>query len=195
MRAESEAALVYVVWMEEFTNATFADEFGAQGLDEGYYPRDYVLQDLPEDSDWYDDNRTSIVETRADIAAVAMNRTAERIEEMGYETYGDYNRLDLNHPFDRAFLNYPEQPMDGSPYTVFNFRPEGQQAGSSWRMVVSFENESAGIIPGGNSGNPWSPHYDDQLDMWAEGEYKPMTLDSPVGDPDFVFVSDSEGST
>ncbi|QCJ47957.1 penicillin acylase family protein [Haloprofundus sp. MHR1] len=192
MRADSEAALIYAVWMQEFTNATFADEFGAQGLDEGYYPRDYVLQGFAEDSDWYDDNRTRAVETRAEIAAIAMNRTAERIGERGYETYGDYNRLDLNHPFGQAFLDYPERAMDGSPDTVFNFRTE-RQVGSSLRMVVSFENESSASIPGGNSGNPWSPQYDDQLDMWADGEYKPMTLDSPGGDPDLVFVA--EGSS
>ncbi|KTG10107.1 penicilin amidase [Haloprofundus marisrubri] len=189
MRADSEAALVYTLWMEEFRNATFADEFGAQGLDEGYYPRDYVLQGFDEESDWYDDSRTQTVETRADIAAVAMNRTAERIDASGYETYGDYNRLDLNHPFGQAFLDFPERAMDGSPYTVFNFRTESQ-VGSSLRMVVSFENDSSMILPGGNSGNPWSPQYDDQLDMWADGEYRRMTLDSPGGDPDLVFVAE-----
>jgi penicillin amidase len=70
--------------------------------------------------------------------------------------------------------------MDGSPFTVFNFRAEGSmQAGSSWRMVSTWAGESSGVIPGGQSGDPFSPHYHDQLDAWAEGEYKPMDFDDP----------------
>jgi len=45
------------------------------------------------------------------------------------------------------------------------------QAGSSWRMIVNFD-ENYCIIPGGNSGNYFSPHYSDQLEMWANGDYK-----------------------
>ncbi|WP_224336955.1 penicillin acylase family protein [Haloprofundus halobius] len=123
------------------------------------------------------------------LVASAMNRTAERIDTTGYGTYGDYNRLDQNHPFGQAFLDYPERPMDGSPSTVFNCRTDSQ-VGSSLRMVVGFENDSSVILPGDSSGNPWSPQYDDQLDMWADGEYRRMTLDSPGGDPDLVFVAE-----
>ncbi|MFC7203889.1 penicillin acylase family protein [Haloferax namakaokahaiae] len=194
MRAESRAALVYRIWLEEFQNATFHDEFSAEGLDESYYPRLYTLQTLDAESPWFDDRTTyPATETRADVAALAMNRTAERIEEKGWETYGDYNTLDMNHPFDRAFLNYPERPMDGSAFTVFNFRSsDSTQAGSSWRMVVDFsaDDDSSGVIPGGQSGVVWSDHYHDQLDEWALGEYKPLTLDRPTKSPDIVFRSD-----
>ncbi|WP_396613026.1 penicillin acylase family protein [Haloferax sp. S1W] len=191
MRAESRAALVYRIWRDEFRNATFASEFDAVGLDESYYPSLYVLQTLDADARWYDDPTTlHTTETRADIAALAMNRTAERINQEGWETYGDFNRLDMNHAFDRAFLNYPERPMDGSRYTVFNFRSTGAtQMGSSWRMVVDFseDNESVGIIPGGQRGVFWSDHYHSQLDEWAAGEYKSLALQRPGGPPDIVF--------
>lgn len=191
MRADSRAALVYRIWIDEFRTATFEDEFVSQGLDESYYPRLYVLQRLDADARWFDDRSTAdVTETRADIAARAMNRTVTRLDTEGYETYGDFNRLDLNHAFDRTFLNYPERPMDGSPYTVFNFRSSGStQAGSSWRMVVDFsaDGDSAGVIPGGQRGVFWSDRYHSQLDEWADGEYKPLTLDRPRGEPDIVF--------
>ncbi|KAB1188796.1 MULTISPECIES: penicillin acylase family protein [Haloferax] len=191
MRADSRAALVYRIWVDEFQTATFADEFEPEGMDDSYYPRLSVLQRLDADSQWYD-NRSTLeqTETRDDIAAQAMNRTAERLDREGWETYGDFNTLDMNHPFDRAFLNYPERPMDGSQYTVFNFRSAGStQAGSSWRMVVDFsdEDDSVGVIPGGQRGVFWSEHYHDQLDQWADGAYKPLTLDRPAGSPDIVF--------
>jgi penicillin amidase len=192
MRAESRAALVARLFRQEYRDVTFGDEFRAHGLDDAYYPRDYVLQTLPSDSRWFDDVDTAAVETRADVAATAMNRTAARIDRQGYETYGDYNRLDLNHPFGRAFLDWPERPMDGGPDTVFNYRNRGDPVGSSWRMVVAFGetpagDDARGVIPGGQSGVFWSPHYHDQLGEWATGEYKPLTLDAPDGRPDIVF--------
>lgn len=45
--------------------------------------------------------------------------------------------------------------------------------GPSWRMIVSFgrEIEAFGIYPGGQSGNPGSPHYDNMIGDWARGDY------------------------
>jgi penicillin amidase len=189
MTADSRGALVYRLWVESFRNQTFGDEFRANALGESYYPKTYVLETLPADSEWFDDRQTRERETRADVAARAMNRTAERIDREGYETYGDYNRLDLDHPFAQPFLDYPERGMDGGVFTVDNFRyAEGQQAGSSWRMVVTFDGESSGVVPGGQSGVFWSDHYHDQLGLWADGEYKRLTMAAPDRDPDLVFV-------
>ncbi|MFC4356637.1 penicillin acylase family protein [Halobium salinum] len=191
MRADSRAALVYALWLEEFRTATFEDEFAAANLSADAYPKHVVLADLPADSRWFDRAGTARTETRADVAALALNRTAARLGRTDYETYGDYNRLRLTHPFDQAFLNYDTRPMNGSAFTVFNFRAQrATQAGSSWRMVVDFGNESnsAGVIPGGQSGLFWSEHYDDQLPLWADGEYKSLTMDRPDGEPDLVFV-------
>ncbi len=188
MRTDSHAALVYAIWRSTFRNDTFSDEFGARNLSADYYPKDVVLASLPADSSWFDNQSTAKRETRADIAAQAMNETVDEIERAGYQTYGDYNRLHLTHPFDQAFLNYPTRPMNGSAYTVFNFRAHrSTQVGSSWRMVVDFGGQSSGVIPGGQSGIFWSKHYHDQLGTWAEGRYKPMTLDRPTGNPDIVF--------
>ena len=41
----------------------------------------------------------------------------------------------------------------------------------SMRMVLDVGNwdENLFALPGGQSGNPLSPHYDDQFGLWAEG--------------------------
>ena len=46
--------------------------------------------------------------------------------------------------------------------------------GPSWRMVVSLEKSGIrawGTYPGGQSGNPGSPHYTDMLGRWLDGKY------------------------
>ena len=44
--------------------------------------------------------------------------------------------------------------------------------GPSWRMVVSLEKTGVrawGVYPGGQSGNPGSPYYNNMLNTWATG--------------------------
>ncbi len=46
--------------------------------------------------------------------------------------------------------------------------------GPSWRMVVSLEKSGVkawGVYPGGQSGNPGSPFYNNMLDHWSKGKY------------------------
>ncbi len=178
MERDSRAALLFALFRETYVNQTLYDEYHPAGLDTGYYPHLYTVQRLPADSRWFDDERTPERETRADIIARAMTGARQRAEREGYETYGDYNVVDIDHPFPVTALDYAERPTDGGPFTVFNFRVDRTtQAGSSWRMVAvpPSEGPSYGVIPGGQSGNPFSPQYDDQLRAWADGEYRTWT--------------------
>ena len=187
MDKNSKAALIFAIWLDKFINETFGDEFYSVGLDKSFYPHLYVLQNLPENSKWFDDIRTPKVETRDDIVARAMKLAVEEIESKGYKVYGDLNVLKVLHPFSKAIkmFDYPSLPMSGSKYTVFNFRRKGMQAGSSWRMIVNFD-ENYCIIPGGNSGNYFSKHYSDQLELWAKGEYKEFSF-KISGEKEIVF--------
>ncbi len=181
MRADSEAALVYAVWLDHYRDVVYEDEYSAGGLDEDYYPgEDWPLQHLDPDSDWFNDPDQEGKQTRSDAIVEAMKRAVETIQEAGWETYGDYHRLAITHAFDLDFLNYPELPADGSSRTVFNIGDEGD-TGSSWRMIASFDGPSYSVIPGGNSGNYLSPHYSDQLSLWLNGEYKRMSFEIPDG--------------
>jgi penicillin amidase len=193
MRRGSEPALVYALFRDHYRNATFYDEYNPEGLGESYYPKYSTLARLPEDSEWFDDVRTPERETRADIVALAVRRALEEREERELETYGDYNVVDLDHPFPVAALDYPEAPTDGSLFTVSNFRgSRGTQAGSSWRMVATFGEPSAGIIPGGQSGNYFSPHYHDQLGKWREGKYRELTFEVR-GTLELRFTEEDDG--
>ena len=54
--------------------------------------------------------------------------------------------------------------------------------GASWRMIVDFGHldQSVGVYPGGQSENPESPFYNDQMSLWAKGEYVPLNMVSDV---------------
>ncbi|HEY0612555.1 MAG TPA: penicillin acylase family protein, partial [Chitinophaga sp.] len=50
--------------------------------------------------------------------------------------------------------------------------------GPSWRMIVQLgpATEAYGIYPGGQSGNPGSPYYDNSVQDWAHGNYYQLRI-------------------
>ena len=46
----------------------------------------------------------------------------------------------------------------------------------SWRQIVDLSDPDAalGVLPTGQSGNPESPHWNDQAELWASGRHHPM---------------------
>jgi penicillin amidase len=167
MDRDSVGALVFAHFFDEYKRELFESRFETAGLDESYYPSDWVVQHLV-DSKWFGDR------SRSEVLVAALETAIETIESEGYETFGDYNTTGaITHPFDLAFLNYPEYPTDGSRTTVNNYAVE-HPTGSSWRMVAIPGGESVGVIPGGNSGEYFSVYYHDQLRMWADVEYHPL---------------------
>ncbi|MBP6825783.1 MAG: penicillin acylase family protein [Saprospiraceae bacterium] len=50
--------------------------------------------------------------------------------------------------------------------------------GPSWRMIVDMGEKvkGYGVYPGGQSGNPGSPFYDNMVDTWAKGNYYDLLL-------------------
>lgn len=177
MSRNSRAALVFARFLAHYRDVVFrprlADELDDRRDPEAYYGNDWVLITLPPDSTWFPDGRPTAI-------AEALERTAAELEENGWDTYGDYNTTAIDHPFDREWLNYPRYPTDGSAASLDNFRAESD-VGSSWRQICPMgdSSPSQGAFPGGNDGSPFSEHYADQLQRWADGEYKPIPLATP----------------
>ncbi|MFC4405700.1 penicillin acylase family protein [Haloarchaeobius iranensis] len=182
MRPGDPEPLLFEHWLRAFRDRTFEAAFADAGLPEDFSkPNLWVLGTLPPDSEWFDGDRAA-------VAAAAMSDALETLSDEGWEDYGDWNRVRFEHPFDQPFLNYDQLRTSGSPGTVRNFRSESSR-GASWRMVATFDGESRAILPGGNSGDYFSDHYDDQLRDWADGEYKSMARTVPDG----VDVTFEEG--
>ena len=99
----------------------------------------------------------------------AIARLGERLQDPEFN-WGKYYPVSIRHlaridPFSVMGLQpggYPESPNA--------IRPGN---GPSWRMVVELgpEIKAYGVYPGGQSGNPGSPYYDNFVATWAKNAY------------------------
>ncbi|AUX08664.1 penicillin amidase [Halalkaliarchaeum desulfuricum] len=191
MDRDSRGALLFAAWLDGYREIVFEPLFSDLGLGAEYYPGDWALLNAGPDSSLFDGR------DRAELAREAMERALDGIDGDnprfgGADRYGDATHTGvLTHPFGVGALGYPRHETDGSPRTLMNFRP-ARPAGSSWRMICEPDGDCEAILPGGNSGNYFSPHYDDQLRRWADGEYKPMDRELR-GDVRFRFISAGDG--
>ncbi|WP_149798135.1 penicillin acylase family protein [Halorubrum xinjiangense] len=189
MERDSRAALVFARYLPKFRERVFGPTFDDADLGEGYYPSDWTLARLPDDDPLFDGR------PRGALAVAALLDALDEIEEAGWDRYGDYNTTRaMSHPLggEAPFLNYEELPADGSPATVKNYRVESA-VGSSWRMAVRPGTDATAVLPGGNSGDYFSEHYDDQLRRWLDNDQRPMPLGAG-GDPVVRFEPSTEGS-
>ncbi|QSW98609.1 penicillin acylase family protein [Haloterrigena alkaliphila] len=170
MGRDSEGALVFARWMDHFRRLTVEPQFDEADLDDSYYPTDWAVATLSAHGDLYADR------PRGETMVAALEAALDEIDEAGWEEYGDWNTTRaIEHPFggEAPFLNLDEHALDGSRATVNNYRV-GSGVGSSWRMVVEPGGTATAVLPGGNSGDYFSDHYDDQFERWIANEQKPM---------------------
>lgn len=94
-------------------------------------------------------------------------------------TWGRRNTAAIGHFFSRSvplagrWLRMPADPLPGDDDVPRVQRPS---YGASQRLVVSpgYEEEGFFHMPGGQSGNPLSPHFDDGHTAWVRGEATPF---------------------
>ena len=172
----SEPSLFWT-WYRVLRTLTFDDELGGV-----YRPTSRLHQWLRAGaSPWFDDVRTP---EREDLAAVSLAAMRRAIELADGKRWGDVHRTASRHalgsvaPLD-VVLRLSVQPKGrgGSPYTV-NVAGFGENAppflnthAASLRQVVDLAapEEGALILTTGQSGNPVSGHYRDQVKPWWQG--------------------------
>lgn len=191
---------VYHRWVYFFLKNTFADELGEemfkQFLATHLLKRTIAPMATKKESIWWDDIGTKgVVETKAQIVTVAFIEAYEAlVSELGPNhkewTWGKVHTLEHSHPIGqvaalRSFFNVGPFPVTGTREVInnmaFNYDGGGMHhvtAGPSTRRVIDFSDieNSMGILPTGQSGNPFSEHYDDQAEMYVKGEFRKMLL-------------------
>jgi penicillin amidase len=74
-------------------------------------------------------------------------------------------------------LGYGPRAAGGDPWTVDAASSTAYLAthGPSWRFVMDWSSgQGWGVYPGGQSENPLSPWYQNQVATWWDGQYNPM---------------------
>lgn len=104
--------------------------------------------------------------------------------------WGVAHTIAFDHPLSRVkqlkpFLSRGPFPIGGDVDTPLQAGAAAGRVGGnvswapSYRQVVDFGDlrRSVSVLPTGQSGQPASPHYDDQLPLWLRGRYHPMLWD------------------
>jgi len=148
------------------------------------------------ESPWFDNPETPEIESMDDVLAKSFKESIRYLQEtLGDDIqdwqWGKLHTLTIYHPFGKKskllgrLFNLGPFSVGGSIFTVNptyfkvskGFQVQG--GGASFRHIIDFANpqNSKRVLPGGISGNFMSPHYDDQLQLWLEGKYRPFVLD------------------
>jgi len=143
-----------------------------------------LLREQPDG--WFDEGWAA--RTRTALAAAVERLAAEHGDDPSAWEWGAIRQLTLKHPLglqkplDRVF-NLGPIPYGGdantvNPAPVDPADPTGNPdfAVASLRMAIDVgEWEQARfVLPGGQSGNPFSRHYDDQFQLWRLGDAFPI---------------------
>ncbi|HEX5371029.1 MAG TPA: penicillin acylase family protein [Dehalococcoidia bacterium] len=139
-----------------------------------------VLRRLREQPDgWFEHGwRAEMVKA---MRAVVRDLSARFGADESLWAWGRVRPITLSHPLGvvkplAMVLNRGPFPWGGDGNTVS--QASGTETGviASLRVVIPMDDWEAArfVMPGGQSGNPFSPHYDDQLELWKHGEGIPI---------------------
>ena len=197
---ESISATVFHRWIYFFLKNTFQDELGedlfTQMLATHFHKRLIAPMAANPSSVWWDNVLTErVIETQKDIVNISLIEALASLEtNLGTETkdwqWGKVHTLEHDHPIGRidalrSFFNVGPFPVNGSREVInnmyFSYTADGLYkvgSGPSTRRIIDFSDveNSLSILPTGQSGNPFSPHYEDQADMYLKGEFRKMMM-------------------
>ena len=183
---ENNGAILFETAMGELSRRTWDELIPPGDSVRAAVPSTSVLLALLADSasPWWDDRRTkNQVENRNVIVREALVEAYENIVRRfgGPDTtgwaWGRVGPAAINHLMRLNGFSRPNVPVQGGRGTL---NPSAQRTGfgASWRMVVELGDRvhAMGTYPGGQSGNPAGPRYDDRLRFWQRGELELLLM-------------------
>ena len=195
---DSVGALLFQRWEDNLLEALFADELGERYThfrDTFMASKSLVNLFWKPASPWWDNRQQPIMDGRQSAIEQAWIRTIEMsTEELGLApanwTWGDVASLQHKHPLADMIpfagrLNSDKVTVTGTNGSLNNmvFNRGGPTyeviAGPSTRRLVDLDNldSTLSINPLGQSGNPFDEHYNDQAQLFAQGNYRAQLFD------------------
>lgn len=194
------APTIYNKWIYLYLKNTFQDELGDEAFKQflgTHVMKQIVARQISnENSPWWDDITTkNIKETRNQILEKSFAEAILALEKQLGNSPSDWkwekvHSVEYQHPIGkvaalRSFFNVGPFEVSGSNEVInnqfFDFVDDGfykVKGGPSSRRVIDFSDieNSLGILPTGQSGNPFSAHYADQAELYNTGKFRKMKL-------------------
>lgn len=169
---------IFTEWIAQLMSAIWADEFDTGDTLPMRYPsfdRTLTLMQRDTGSRWFDNSKTPVRERLTDLINQSFQSSCDSLTKKhglisGKWAWGPHKSTDIRHllPGVDAFsvLNLDV----GGGNVIVNATNE--RTGPSWRMVVALgaQPKAYGVYPGGQSGNPGSPYYQDMIPTWTKGK-------------------------
>jgi len=184
----SVASTIYSRMMYEILHIGLSDDLGEDRFQQllHTYTIKTSLENLISDKNslWWSGSRTDVFNVAFDSTLQSLTRQLgsdintwkwERVHQLVH-----VHPIGRKEPFDKIF-NVGPFPKTGSLEVidkegfVYSDKPTYKiTSGPALRLLIDFAKPDAaiGIIPTGQSGNFLSPHYSDQAEMFAKGEYR-----------------------
>lgn len=184
----SKGATVFNIAWDIFYKEIYDDEYAKAPAVIMHPLQSTLLEALLKDSaySFVDNITTPEIETLPDEVTVAFKKAAaelNQIEKEGRLEWSKYKDTRVNHLAKLPSFSRLHLPIGGGRFCI---NATKEEKGASWRMIVqlSRETEAWGIYPGGQSGNPGSPYYDNYINTWAQGKYNRLWMmkQEEVGD-------------
>jgi penicillin amidase len=179
------APVYFDLWYKNFYRLLW-DEFYAQTVPVASPTSYYTTLFLKENREhpFVDNQSIAGTQTLGDLVNIALDSAL-----VDYDTWAEKNENEDTWGYYKGTFVRHLADVNGSlaPFSRYNVMVSGESDainsvkrnhGPSQRMVVQLSNppQAWGIYPGGQSGNPGSPLYDNMIDMWRDGEYIPLVL-------------------
>ncbi|MEM6360846.1 MAG: penicillin acylase family protein [Bacteroidota bacterium] len=178
------APTYFEAWAREFRGLLW-DEFYNNDLPVSVPSRYHTIWMLKNDfPDAYIDVKgTEKVESLSDLLQMSLDSALVRIEKWkerkGMEaTWGNYKGTSIIHLSRLAPFSTYNIQVNGESDAVNSTKPNH---GPSQRIVVEMSSppRAWAVLPGGQSGNPGNPLFDNMIPLWRDGEYIKLNYMQP----------------
>ena len=200
LRKEDVASSIFNVFLQKLLYNIYHDEMGDELFNNylllssvPYRVTSRLLRDSTDTSGWFDDTGTLEHETRDEIIRKSLtDAIADLRSRLGGELktwqWGKIHQVTFEHLFGRIpgmskVFNIGPFPTGGASTTINNgeynlTKPFKQLVGSSARQLVDLSDSTSllVVITTGESGQPLHKHYDDQAQLWLNGEYHRLLM-------------------
>ena len=197
---EDVAPTIYNKWVYFYLKNIFEDELGKisfnQLLQTHIVKQIIGNQSKIENSPWWDNLLTkNKIESRQEIFNLSLQQAILNLEkQLGKDintwTWNRVHKLEVKHPLSNVALLKPifglkifdiagsNEVINNNMFTYSDDAIYKVKGGPSCRRIIDFSDieNSFNVLPTGNSGNPFSEHYNDQAKLFVEDKFRKMIL-------------------